>query len=133
LTTTAWAEQHLEGPPQRIASHLRQAVNTSPNLRFCARLAWSPKSGNTGARADDSTPEAGIDSARLVAHCSEREAQWLSSGPRSIRKVKSMAKGQKRSNKEVKKPKQAKPKAPAPAHLLSPVARAATEGKISKK
>ena len=48
-------------------------------------------------------------------------------------KVKMMAKGQKRSNKEVKKPKQVKPKAPATASHSSRVGELPLGGKNPKK
>ena len=44
-----------------------------------------------------------------------------------------MAKGQKRSNKEVKKPKQVKPKAAGPASLSSRIGEAQQGGKSPKK
>ena len=44
-----------------------------------------------------------------------------------------MAKGQKRSNKEVKKPKQVKPKAPAAASLSSRTGELQQGGKSPKK
>jgi hypothetical protein len=50
-----------------------------------------------------------------------------------IGKVKTMTKGQKRSNKEVKKPKQVKPKAAATASLSSRVGELPPGGKNPKK
>jgi hypothetical protein len=44
-----------------------------------------------------------------------------------------MAKGQKRSNREAKKPKQVKPKAPASSSLSSRLGESQERGKSSKK
>jgi hypothetical protein len=44
-----------------------------------------------------------------------------------------MAKGQKRSNKEIKKPKQVKPKAPVASSLTSRLGEAQQGGKSPKK
>jgi hypothetical protein len=44
-----------------------------------------------------------------------------------------MAKGQKRSNREVKKPKQVKPKAPATSSLSRPLGESQERGKSPKK
>ena len=44
-----------------------------------------------------------------------------------------MAKGQKRSNKEAKKPKQVKPKAPASSSLSNRIEEAQERGKSPKK
>jgi hypothetical protein len=44
-----------------------------------------------------------------------------------------MAKGQKRSNKEAKKPKQAKPKTPLPSSLSSRLGESQEKGKSPKK
>ena len=44
-----------------------------------------------------------------------------------------MAKGQKRSNREAKKPKQVKPKPPAPSSLSSRLGESQDRGKTPKK
>jgi hypothetical protein len=54
-------------------------------------------------------------------------------GPCSIGKVETMAKGQKRSNKEVKKPKQVKPKVPGAPSFSNRVGEAQQGGKSPKK
>jgi hypothetical protein len=86
------------------------------------------------SRHPDSKPvSSSIDSTCCGAHLLCSETMRLPSGPRSIKKVKTMAKGQKRSNKEVKKPKQAKPKTPAAASLSSRLSESQERGKHPKK